>query len=42
VVPETRNQLFNILKASRTGTLSQDRYCAALGGLEGLVQFINI
>ena len=33
---------FNILKANRTGTLSQDRYRAALGGFEGLSQLVNI
>ena len=33
---------FNILKANRTGTLSQDRYRAALGGFDGLSQLVNI
>jgi hypothetical protein len=33
---------FNILKANRIETLSQDRYRAALGGFEGLVEFVSI
>jgi hypothetical protein len=33
---------FNILKANRTGTLSQDRYRAALAGFDGLSQLVNI
>jgi hypothetical protein len=33
---------FNILKANRTGTLSQDRYRAAVEGFEGLSQLVNI
>ncbi len=33
---------FNILKANRTGTLSQDRYRAALGGFDALSQLVNI
>lgn len=33
---------FNILKANRTGTLSQDRYRAALGGFDGLSGLTNI
>ena len=33
---------FNILKANRVGTLSQDRYRAALGGFDRLSQLVNI
>lgn len=33
---------FNILKANRTGTLNQDRYRAALGGLDALSGFAKI
>ncbi len=33
---------FNILKANRTGTLNQDRYRAALGGLDTLLDLTNI
>ena len=33
---------FNILKANRIETLSQDRYRAALGGFEGLLEFVNL
>jgi hypothetical protein len=33
---------FNILKANRKGSLSQDRYRAALGGIEGLSKLVNI
>ncbi len=33
---------FNILKANRTGTLNQDRYRAALGGLDALSGFARI
>jgi hypothetical protein len=33
---------FNILKANRTGTLSQDRYRAALGGFEALSQMAHL
>jgi hypothetical protein len=33
---------FNILKANRTSTLSQDRYRAALGGFDGLSQLVII
>jgi hypothetical protein len=33
---------FNILKANRTGTLSHDRYRAALGGFEALSQMAHL
>jgi hypothetical protein len=33
---------FNILKANRVGTLSQDRYRAALGGFNRLSQLVSI
>ena len=32
---------FNILKANRTSTLSQDRYRAALGGFEALSELVH-
>ena len=33
---------FNILKANRLGTLSQDRYRAALRGFDGLSRLVSI
>jgi len=33
---------FNLLKANRVGTLSQDRYRAALGGFDRLSQLVSI
>jgi hypothetical protein len=33
---------FNILKANRTSTLSQDRYRAALGGFEALARLVHL
>jgi predicted transposase YbfD/YdcC len=33
---------FNILKANKLSTLSQDRYRAALGGFDGLSQLVSI
>ena len=33
---------FNILKANRTNTLSQDRYRAALAGINNLLKLIKI
>ncbi len=33
---------FNILKANRAGTLSQDRYRAALGGFDRLSRLVTI
>ena len=42
VFARLRSFAFNILKANRTGTLSQDRYRAALGGFDGLSQLVTI
>jgi len=42
VFARLRSFAFNILKANRTSTLSQDRYRAALRGLDGLSALINI
>lgn len=42
VFARLRSFAFNILKANRIGTLSQDRYRAALGGLQGLSALVNI
>jgi hypothetical protein len=39
VFARMRSFAFNILKANRTGTLSQDRYRAALGGFNALARF---
>jgi len=36
IAARLRSFAFNILKANRIGSLSQDRYRAALGGLENL------
>jgi hypothetical protein len=33
---------FNILKANKTSTLSQDRYRAALAGTDNLIKLIAI
>lgn len=40
VFARLRSFAFNILKANRTGTLSQDRYRAALGGLNNLLELL--
>ena len=40
VFARVRSFGFNILKANRTGTLSQDRYRAALGGLNNLLELL--
>ena len=37
-----RSFAFNILKANRSGTLSQDRYRAALGGVDNLLRLLVI
>ncbi len=37
-----RSFAFNILKANRTDTLSQDRYRAALAGIDNLLTLITI
>jgi len=42
VFARLRSFAFNILKANRTGTLSQDRYRAALAGLDSLLELIDI
>ena len=42
VLARLRSFGFNILKANRIGTLSQDRYRAALGGFDGLSQLVSI
>jgi predicted transposase YbfD/YdcC len=42
VFARLRSFAFNILKANRTGTLAQDRYRAALGGLNALSEFTFI
>jgi predicted transposase YbfD/YdcC len=40
VFARLRSFAFNILKANKTGTISQDRYRAALGGIDNLLQLI--
>ena len=42
VFARLRSFAFNILKANRTGTLSQDRYRAALAGVDSLLKLIAI
>lgn len=42
VAARLRSFGFNILKANRVGTLAQDRYRAALGGLKGLLKMLTI
>ncbi len=42
VFARLRSFAFNILKANQTNTLSQDRYRAALGGIDGLRTLIAI
>ena len=42
VFARLRSFAFNILKANRTGTLSQDRYRAALAGIDSLLELIAI
>ena len=41
VFARLRSFAFNILKANPTGTLSQDRYRAALAGIDRLIDLIN-
>ena len=41
VFTRLRSFAFNILKTNRTGTLSQDRYRAALAGIDSLLQLIS-
>ena len=42
VFARLRSFAFNILKANRTNTLSQDRYRAALAGIDNLLSLITI
>ena len=42
VFARIRSFAFNILKANRTDTTSQDRYRAALGGIENLANLAGI
>jgi predicted transposase YbfD/YdcC len=42
VFARLRSFAFNILKANRTGTLSQDRYRAALAGIDILLTLITL
>lgn len=41
VFARLRSFAFNILKANRTNTLRQDRYRAALAGIENLLSLIT-
>jgi predicted transposase YbfD/YdcC len=42
VFARLRSFAFNILKANRTSTLNQDRYRAALAGIDNLLKLIAI
>ena len=42
VFARLRSFAFNILKTNRTGTLAQDRYRAALAGLDNLLSLLAI
>jgi hypothetical protein len=42
IFARVRSFAFNILKANRASTLSQDRYRAALGGLKRLLTMLKI
>ena len=42
VFARLRSFAYNILKANKTDTLSQDRYRAALAGIDNLFKFIAI
>ena len=42
VFARLRSFAFNILKSHKTSTLSQDRYRAALGGIDNLLQVLAI
>jgi predicted transposase YbfD/YdcC len=42
VFARLRSFAFNILKANKTSTISQDRYRAALAGIDNLLKFIAI
>ena len=41
VFARLRSFAFNILKPNPTGTLSQDRYRAALAGIDRLIDLVN-
>ena len=42
IAARLRSFAFNILKANRIGTLAQDRYRAALGGIDNLLKLLAI
>ncbi len=42
VFARLRSFAFSILKANQTATLNQDRYRAALAGVDNLIKFISI
>ena len=42
VFARLRSFALNILKSNKTSTLSQDRYRAALGGIDNLLQVLTI
>jgi predicted transposase YbfD/YdcC len=42
VFARLRSFAFNILKANKTSTISQDRYRAALAGIDNLLKFIDL
>jgi len=42
VFARLRSFAFNILKANQTHTLSQDRYRAALAGIENLLRMLAV
>jgi hypothetical protein len=42
VFARLRSFAYNILKANRIGTLAQDRYRAALAGLERLLKLLGV
>jgi predicted transposase YbfD/YdcC len=42
VFARLRSFAFNILKANRTDTLSQDRYRAALAGIDNLLTLVTV
>lgn len=42
VFARLRSFAFNLLKANRTGTLNQDRYRAALAGIDNLLEMLAI
>lgn len=42
VFARIRSFAFNVLKANKTSTLPQDRYRAALSGLDALLNMLNV